>query len=82
MPDHEGKAPGDLAEAKCEAVKLAGRMMCNDADSFWDKKELSLAVTDVTGLTLFQLLIIGTEAAASMPPPAPQSLPAHLPESL
>jgi hypothetical protein len=55
----------DMAEAKCEAVKLAGQLLCEEAPTFWDRKELSLTVSDVTGLMLFQLLVIGTEAAAA-----------------
>ena len=65
LPAHEAPLPRTIAEAKCEAVKIAGRIMCDEAESFWEKKELSLTVTDETGLTLFQLLVVGVEAAAA-----------------
>jgi hypothetical protein len=63
----EGALLRDMAEAKCEAVKLAGQILCDEAATFWDRRELSLTVTDESGLTLFQLLVIGTEAAAAGP---------------
>jgi hypothetical protein len=54
----------DLAAAKCEATRMAGRIICDDALTFWDKAEWSLTVTDEGGLTLFQLQFIGTDAPA------------------
>ena len=60
--DEDGTDLANLEEAKCEAVKLAGNTICEEAAEFWDKAEWSLTVTDSRGLTLFQLQIIGTEA--------------------
>jgi hypothetical protein len=54
----------DLAAAKCEATKMAGKIICDDSDTFWDTAEWSLVVADKGGLTLFQLQFIGIEAAA------------------
>lgn len=63
-PDAEGIEMDSLASAKCEAVKLAGRAICDAAGTFWQEAQWKMTVTDETGLTLFELLIIGTEAAA------------------
>ena len=60
--DVDGIELPDLASAKCEAVKLAGRLICDEADLFWTKAEWSMTVTDDRGLTLFQLQIVGTDA--------------------
>ena len=62
----DGTALKDLTEAKCEAVKFAGRAICDAAGEFWDRKEWSLTVTDETGLILFQLDVNGTEAPAAL----------------
>jgi hypothetical protein len=64
----------NIAEAKCEAVKLAGHVICEAAGEFWDRAEWNLTVTGEDGLTLFTLHLIGVESAAvqtrAMPRPA------------
>jgi hypothetical protein len=62
--DADGSELDTLSEAKCAAIKLAGRTICEDADVFWDSLEWGMTVCDDKGLTLFQLEIIGTEAPA------------------
>jgi hypothetical protein len=62
MADPQGIELAGLAEAKCEATKLASRVICDVADEFWDEAQGCLTVTDASGLTLFQLQIIGTES--------------------
>lgn len=62
-PASEVELPS-LADAKCEAVRFAGRMICDRADSFWDAKEFQLTVSDDTGLVLFTLNLIATPAPA------------------
>jgi hypothetical protein len=54
----------DLAKAKCEAVDMAGRLICKDSDTFWERKDWGMSVTDEEGLTLFSLTFFATEAAA------------------
>jgi hypothetical protein len=54
----------DLAAAKCEATKMAGKIICDDSGAFWDTAEWSMMVSDKGGLTLFQLQFIGIEAPA------------------
>jgi hypothetical protein len=66
-PDTEGHELANLAEAKCEAVKLAGKVICDDADAFWDRGDWNMTVTNDEGLTLFSLTFFGTEAASADP---------------
>lgn len=51
-----------LADAKCEAVRYAGRLMCDSADSFWDARDFQMIVSNDEGLALFSLHMIGTDA--------------------
>jgi hypothetical protein len=60
--DDDGHIMPDVEAAKCEAVKLAGQIICNQAHEFWDKAEWTMTVTDENGLTQFQLQIVGTES--------------------
>jgi hypothetical protein len=62
-PDEVIEAP-TVAQAKCEAVRFAGQLICNFADKFWDTAAFSMAVTDSDGLVLFTLQFVGTEAPA------------------
>lgn len=49
--------------AKCQAVKLAGRVICDEhADTFWESGEWTMTVTNAEHLTLFQLLLIGSDS--------------------
>jgi len=60
--DPNGAYLSNLAAAKCEAMAVAGRMICDQSAKFWDAAEWCLTVSDEDDLTLFQLNIIGTEA--------------------
>jgi hypothetical protein len=62
--DAEGTDLKDLASAKCEAVRMAGQVICDAAASFWDRAEWKMTVRTGDGLVLFQLHILGTEAPA------------------
>jgi len=64
--DEEGTELKDVSVAKCEAVKLAGQMICDSAGSFWDRQEWKLTATNEDGLTLFCLHFVGIEAPASL----------------
>jgi hypothetical protein len=70
--DEQGLELADLAAAKCEALEFAARHICDAANAFWDREEWLLSVTDEKGLTLMQLHIVGTQAAAIMPKVSPQ----------
>ncbi|HEX8192036.1 MAG TPA: hypothetical protein VF552_03985 [Allosphingosinicella sp.] len=71
--DDEGIEFATLAEAKCEAVKLAGQHICDAAGTFWDTQEWLLTTTDETGLTLFALQFTGNEAPVLMARPVPSA---------
>ncbi len=55
---------GNMADAKCEAMKIAGRTLSEGAALFWDKASWSMTVANDRGLTLFRLEISATEAPA------------------
>ena len=52
----------DVEAAKCEAVKIAGQIICDESDKFWREAEWTMAVADDRGLTQFQLQVIGIDA--------------------
>jgi hypothetical protein len=54
----------DLADAKIEALKLAGTLIADASEAFWDKPEWMLIVRDKDGHTLFQLQVLGAEGPA------------------
>jgi hypothetical protein len=49
-PDDWGTELPDLAAAKCEAVRYAGRLICEEAERFWDTADFAMTVTDENGL--------------------------------
>jgi hypothetical protein len=63
-PDSDGHDLESVAVAKCEAAKMLGKILCDDAEGFWDQAAWTMTVTDENGLTLFQLHVMGAEAAA------------------
>ena len=75
-PDLGGTELGSLEIAKCEAIRLAGRLICEAAADFWDRAEWTMTVTDGRGLSLFTLHIVGTESPATKARPRPRPAPA------
>lgn len=63
-PDTEGIELPDWQTARYEAISLAGHILKDEAKRFLFDQEWWMEVTDVTGLTLFQLGFCLTEAAA------------------
>ena len=55
----------DLAEAKGEALKLAGAATSDAAGTFWQEPEWMLIAKDDAGVTLFQLQVLGAEGTAA-----------------
>jgi len=53
-----------LGEAKCEAVRFAGQLICDSAAEFWDSGDFHMSVTNSDGLVLFTLQFVGTDAPA------------------
>ena len=54
----------DLAAAKCEAVRYAATLVCDEAERFWDAADFRLSVKDDRNLILLTLVIVGWEAPA------------------
>jgi len=71
--EKEGLEFDSLADAKCEAVRYAGQLICDGASEFWDSADFSLTVTNDKGLILFTLRLIGIEAPAIRKPQGRQS---------
>ena len=63
-PDDLGMELASIAAAKCEAVRYAGRLICDEAERFWEAAEFMLTATDERGLVLFSLTLSGIEAPA------------------
>jgi hypothetical protein len=53
-----------ISEAKCEAVRFAGQLLCDAADHFWNTADFELTVADEKGLILFSMRLVGIEAPA------------------
>ena len=71
--DLNGVYLASMADAKCEALAVAGRMMCDQAAAFWDAAEWCLTVSDQDNLALFQLNIMGADAPVIARVQAPAS---------
>ena len=55
VPDTLGMDLPSLAAAKCEAVRYASKLICDEAQGFWDAGEFQMTVADEKGLTLFSI---------------------------
>jgi hypothetical protein len=62
--DPDGHELASVAVAKCDAAKMLGKILCDNSHGFWDQAAWTMTVSDENGLTLFQLHVMGTEAAA------------------
>jgi len=63
-PDPDGIELPDLQAAKHEAIRYAGHLLSDEADSFWEGEEWSMSATNESGLLLFQLTFFATKAPA------------------
>jgi hypothetical protein len=63
IPDPDGTELPDLRSARVEAVKLAGRLLMDEPDSFWEGSNWHLEVTDDSGIALFRLDFMATDTA-------------------
>ena len=57
ISDTLGMELSSLAAAKCEALRYASRVICDDAERFWDAGEFQMIVANESGLTLFSLAL-------------------------
>jgi hypothetical protein len=55
--DDLGMELSNVAAAKCEAVRYASRLICDEAQAFWDAGEFQMTVSDEKGLALFSLAL-------------------------
>jgi hypothetical protein len=60
----DGEELKDIAAAKCEAIKMMGRLICDAPATFWDDAQWRMTVTNQDHLTLFELCFVGTESPA------------------
>jgi hypothetical protein len=60
--DDLGMELASLAEAKCEAVRYAGSLICDHAGEFWNSGDWTMTVTNEAGVSLFSLALVGTES--------------------
>ena len=67
LPDRDGTELPDLRTARREAVKLAGRLLLDEPDTFWEGSDWRVEVTDAEGLTLFWLDFTGADAPVTIP---------------
>ena len=63
-PDDQERDLPNIAAAKCLAVRDAGELICEKAESFWEEAEFSMIVMNEAGLILFTVILTGLEAPA------------------
>jgi len=61
-PDDQERDLPNIAAAKCLAVRYAGELICEEAESFWEEAEFNMIVMNEEGLILFTLTLTGLEA--------------------
>jgi hypothetical protein len=64
VQDDEGLEFANVHDAKCAAVKYAGQLLADVAEKFWETADFDLTVTDDSGLMLFSMRVVGSEAPA------------------
>ncbi len=65
----------DLRAAKIEDVKALGELLTDDGPAFWNQEELTMTVSDASGLILFTLNLAAVKAAALADSPRRRSQP-------
>lgn len=64
--DTEGVEFGTPAEARKEAIRMAGEMLKTAPEPFWGSRPWNITVTDHAGLIMWELSIHGISTAASL----------------
>lgn len=67
LEDRDGLELKSVQAAKCEAMKLAGLIVCDEVTDIWENAEWTVTVTDERHLTVFELRVLGTDAPATAP---------------
>jgi len=68
-PDDEGIELADIASAEREAVGMAADLLKDRPETLAQRSDWTISVTDQSGLLLFQIIIVATEAPAAAPEP-------------
>ena len=66
-PDTLGTECLTVDAARIEAVRRIGRLLAEEAARFWTGDDWTMEVTDSTGLTMFSLRFMATDAPAAGP---------------
>ncbi|WP_408642035.1 DUF6894 family protein [Sphingomonas radiodurans] len=67
--DADGFDLPDIRVAKCEALEMAGRIICEeDSDAFWGAGGWTMKVTGSDGTPLFELVLFGFESPGAKAP--------------
>jgi GTP-dependent phosphoenolpyruvate carboxykinase len=53
--DNEGSEMSSLKEARTEAIRLAGSILRDEGDTFWNGTEWHMNVTDAAGQSILKL---------------------------
>jgi hypothetical protein len=53
--DKEGTVLPGLREARAEAIRTAGSILCDEGDQFWNGTEWQMNVTDASGQSVLKL---------------------------
>lgn len=73
LPDMEGTELPSPAAARAGAVALLGRLLSDEGDSFWQKPNIRVTVTDEWGVSLLSVETRGIEMpTADRKYPAPR----------
>ncbi|WP_424139106.1 DUF6894 family protein [Roseomonas chloroacetimidivorans] len=62
LADKEGTEIGGLKEAREEAVRLAGQMLRDGAQQFWEDGKWRLDVASPAGVVLFTIVVAAFDA--------------------
>jgi hypothetical protein len=63
-PDDEGLEFPSLDEARTEAVRYAGKVLCDQPGVVWQGDDFRVEVTDENQLLLFTVIVVGVDAPA------------------
>ena len=61
-PDDEGIEFASLEEARTEAVRYAGEVLCDQPGLIWQGEDFRVEVTDADKLLLFTVIVVGVDA--------------------
>jgi hypothetical protein len=64
IPDRDGTDLPTLGGARLEGVMLAGRVLLEEPEKFWEGSDWHVDVTDASGAMLFRLDFTATESPA------------------